>query len=183
MKWFLKQGNILDEVADVLVCSANVSLNLSGGVGGEILVCYGDAMQKELRAYLEERDINAVPRGTVVATSSCGTNFKHVLHAVAVNPFYDSSARLIESTVGKALAEAAELGAQTVALAALATGYGRLTMTQFADGIRPLIGKDFGDIKRVVVCVLDIVDYHELCRSLPDVGRAGDSKSVQDGSM
>lgn len=46
MRWIVKQGDILAEPADVLVCSANVSLNLSGGVGGEILRRYGDGMQK-----------------------------------------------------------------------------------------------------------------------------------------
>jgi hypothetical protein len=43
MKWTVKSGNILDENADVLICSANVFLNLSGGVGGAILLRCGDA--------------------------------------------------------------------------------------------------------------------------------------------
>ena len=34
MLWRLCVGDILDVPADVLVCSANVYLNLSGGVGG-----------------------------------------------------------------------------------------------------------------------------------------------------
>src|SRR5580765_4205490 len=33
VRWVLKQKNILDEAADVLICSANVNLTLSGGVG------------------------------------------------------------------------------------------------------------------------------------------------------
>lgn len=46
MRWTLKSGDILDEPADVLVCSANVFQNLSGGVGGAILLRYGDAVQR-----------------------------------------------------------------------------------------------------------------------------------------
>jgi O-acetyl-ADP-ribose deacetylase (regulator of RNase III) len=169
MQWALKQGNILDEAADVLICSANVSLNLTGGVGGAILVQFGDAMQKELRAYLEEKGVKAVPAGTVVITSSCGTPFRHVIHAVGVDPFYDSSPELIESTVGNALAAAAELGARSVALTAIATGYGHLTMEEFADGIRPILGRPFGDIERVAVCVLDEGNYEDLGRALPEL--------------
>ena len=41
MMWTLKRGDILAEQADALVCSANVLLNLSGGVGGEILLSRG----------------------------------------------------------------------------------------------------------------------------------------------
>ena len=33
MRWTIKHGNILNEPADVLICSANPFLNLSGGVG------------------------------------------------------------------------------------------------------------------------------------------------------
>jgi hypothetical protein len=34
VRWTVKCGDILDEPADVLICSANIFLNLSGGVGG-----------------------------------------------------------------------------------------------------------------------------------------------------
>jgi len=169
MRWVLKQGNILDETADVLICSANVSLHLSGGVGGEILVRFGDATQRELRVYLEQKGVKAVPAGEVVVTSSCGTSFPHVIHAVGVDPFYDSSPALIESTVGKALAAAASLGARSVALTAIGTGYGHLTMGEFAKGIRPLVGEAFGEIDKVVVCVLGEGEFEDLSRALPEV--------------
>ena len=54
MKWILKCKNIVDETADVLVCSANVSLNLSGGVGAELLGRYGVTMQKALHDVLSK---------------------------------------------------------------------------------------------------------------------------------
>ena len=83
MKWLICHGNILDVKADALICSANVQLNMSGGVGGEILVRYGDQMQKELRRYLSERGKTFVASGTIVETPPCGTSFSLVFHAVA----------------------------------------------------------------------------------------------------
>lgn len=55
MRWIVKHDDILDEPADVLVCSANPWLNLSGGVGGEILLRYGPQMQEELHRLLAGR--------------------------------------------------------------------------------------------------------------------------------
>ena len=52
MKWLVRGGDILDVSADVLICSANVYLNLSGGVGGAFLLRYGTSMQDALQDYL-----------------------------------------------------------------------------------------------------------------------------------
>ena len=49
MRCTLKAGNILDEPADVLVCSANPHLTLSGGVGADLLARYGGRMQSALQ--------------------------------------------------------------------------------------------------------------------------------------
>ena len=38
MRLHIKSGDILEEAADVLVCPANVYLNMSGGVNGAILL-------------------------------------------------------------------------------------------------------------------------------------------------
>ena len=153
MRWVLTHGDILDVPADVLVCSANVYLNLSGGVGGEILRRCGDAMQKELHGYLADHNLRFVKQGTVVPTASGGTRFSAVLHAVAVDGFYQSSPAIIRQTVATALTMATGLGARRVALTALATGYGRLSMRQFAEGIRPLTEVEFPPLAETVVCV------------------------------
>ena len=52
MKLKLYQGDILDLPVDVLICSANVSLNLSGGVGGALLARFGKDVQEELHRHL-----------------------------------------------------------------------------------------------------------------------------------
>lgn len=162
MKWTIKKGDILLEPADVLICSANISLHLSGGVGGEILRRYGNAMQKELHGYLVQEKIPHVLPGTVVSTSGGGTNFRMVLHAVAIDGFYNSNAELIQSSVQKALEMAASKGTRRVALTALATGYGRLTMSQFASAIQPLLSINLPPIEEVIICVLKDSDVAEL---------------------
>lgn len=162
MKWPVKQGNILDEPADVLICSANVGLNLTGGVGGAILSGFGDQMQDELYKYLARRVIAHVEPGDVVAMPPCGTHFKTVLHAVAIDGFYDSSLELVRKTVQKALEMSAGISARRVALVTLATGYGPMTMSQFGQAIKPLLSMELPPIEEVVICVLKDYEVDEL---------------------
>jgi O-acetyl-ADP-ribose deacetylase (regulator of RNase III) len=169
VRWTVKQADILDEPADVLVCSANVFLNLSGGVGGEILLRYGDAMQQELRCYLAGCGLHFVRQGEVVSCGPCGTPFKAVLHAVAVDGFYQSSPAVIEAVVAHSLRVAASLGAQRVALTALATGYGRMSLADFAAGLRPLLAQEFPPVAEVVVCLRNPHDAEELSAAVTAV--------------
>lgn len=162
MNWRLTYGDILQQPADVLICSADVFLNLSGGVGGEILLRFGQAMQQELHQFLVTSGRKHVVRGTVVTTAPHGLPFKAVIHAVALDGFYKSSPEVIEQVVGDALERAATLGARRVALTALATGFGRLSMRDFARGIRPLLGRNFGPIEETVICVRHDADRIEL---------------------
>jgi len=162
MQWLICHGNILDVKADALVCSANVQLNMSGGVGGEILVRHGDQMQKELHRYLSERGISYVAPGTVVKTSPCGTSFSVVLHAVAINVFYETSHELIVSTTRHALKICSEHGIESVALTALATGYGRYPIDKYALVLTELQKEKFPNIKDISICLRNKDDADEL---------------------
>jgi O-acetyl-ADP-ribose deacetylase (regulator of RNase III) len=153
MQWTIKHCDILDEPADVLVCSANSYLTLSGGVGGAFLLRYGDAMQRELEDFLSKSDRRYVPRGEVVRMPACGSPYKAVLHAVGVDAIYQTSPEVITAVVTKALEAAAELAASKVALAAIATGYGRLSLGDFANGLRPVMERKLPPIKEVVLCL------------------------------
>lgn len=166
MRWLVKACDILDEPADVLVCSANVYLNLSGGVGGEILRRYGTQMQEELHKLLAQRHVHFVQRGEVIQVPSCGTAFKSVLHAVAIDGFYQSSPQVIQAVVNRALEMSASHQARRVALTALATGYGRLPMKDFASGVAPLLKSEFHPIEEVVICVRKEEQRAELARVL-----------------
>jgi len=176
MKWSICHGNILDVKADALICSANVQLNMSGGVGGEILVRHGDQMQKELHRYLSERKISVVAPGTVVKTSPCGTPFSIVLHAVAINVFYETSHELIVSTTRRALELCSEYGAETVALTALATGYGRYPLEKFALALLELQKESFPNLKEITVCLKNEDDANELMQSIDEYSSKTDLK-------
>lgn len=153
MKWCVKSGDILDEPADVLICSANPFLNLSGGVGGSFLLRYGTAMQDEMHAHLESNGVNFVEQGTVVRCAPHGSPYRFVLHAVAVDGMYQSSATVVRRIVEQCLSEVANAGASTIALAALATGFGNLTHADFAEGIKPLRNELFEGIDKVTIVV------------------------------
>src|SRR6185436_483244 len=103
MRWTLKAGNILDEPADVLVCSANPHLTLSGGVGADLLARHGSAMQSALEEIVRHRTPHFVPQGEVVPYSDATLPYRAILHAVAIDGWYDSSPQIVEKTVATAL--------------------------------------------------------------------------------
>ena len=174
--WLLKQGNILDESADVLICSANVNSLLSGGVGADLLARYGNGMQQALLAQLLKREPHCVQRGEIVPYSGPEMPYRAVLHAVAINGWYESSPEVITDIVRRALKMAAERGARKVALTALATGFGRLTFAEFAEGIRPVLSESFPPLDKVVICLLLDFQVAELAHHLPEIQTEQDHK-------
>ena len=142
MKVILKQGNILDIEADVLVCSANVSLNLTGGVGADIVERYGTEMQAELHGQLNARTPHYAFQGEVFSCHTKGLPYKTVLHAVAVDPMYKSSVEVITEIVRKCLQISEGVGARSVALTCLASGFGDLTLEDFIKGLK-LFGRKY----------------------------------------
>ena len=64
---------------------------------------------------------------------------------------------------------AAEKGARKVALTALATGFGRLTFAEFAQGIRPLLAENFSPVNEVVICLLLDFEVEKLAHHLPEI--------------
>ena len=152
VRWSVEVGDILDIHADVLVCSANPFLNLSGGVGGAFLLRHGPEMQSVLHSILAEHGRKHLPRGTVIATPPTGSPYRCVLHAIAVDASYESSVKVIEEVVCKCLMMAASAGAETIALPLLATGYGKLGPVDFAEGVRPIMQNEFPPLKHAVIC-------------------------------
>lgn len=166
MKIGVRQGDVLDETVDVLICTANPSLNMSGGVNGAILQRGGKDVQAELRRYLASLNLKAVDAGTVVRTGPGPLAVKHILHAVGVNAFYESSPDLVARLLTKALTEASRLGARTVATPAIATGYGPLTITEFARGLRVAARGDYGGIEELRVVLRKEEDAVDVRRTI-----------------
>lgn len=172
MRWLVYQGDILDVPADVLICSANVYLTLSGGVGGAFLLRYGSAMQEALQQYLDERGNRHVERGDVILLSPCGSPYRAVLHAVAVNGAYESSPTVVAEVLAKSLRQSAALLAHTVALTAVATGYGRMSIPDFAAGLHRVIDEEFPPLERVIIGLRSPFDAEELLTLMPKLERA-----------
>lgn len=151
MKIIFKAGDIVDEEVDVLISSGNIYLNLSGGVGGEILHRGGRDLQAELHQYLRDNNIKYVEPGFVLRVSPGPTKAKHILYTVSVDVWYNSSIELVSGVIKKAFNMAVELGAKTVALPALATGYGRLKTEEFAKGLRDALSSEYPSIAELRV--------------------------------
>lgn len=171
--WQIRHGDILDIPADVLICSANIYLTLSGGVGGAFLLRYGDEMQQGLRDFLAGRGVRHVSRGEVVSMPPCGSPYRGVLHAVAVDGAYESSPAIIEEIVSKALGLAAEMNARTVTLPLLATGYGRLPVEGFLDGLRQVMACPFPPVERVILGGRSKFDVEAVLGNLPGITQVG----------
>ena len=116
-------GDVLEARADVLISTANPWLNLSGGVNGAILTQAGQTIQDELHAHLIQQNASAVPAGSVVQSKAGVLPFRFILHAVAIDPFYDSSIELVRRTVETAFEMAVHRDARTISMPTLATGY------------------------------------------------------------
>lgn len=169
MHWQATHGDILDIRADILVCSANIYLTMSGGVGGAFLLRYGSSMQDALQQYLSAQGKRHVEFGDIVQMPPCGSPYAAVLHAVAVDGAYNSSSAAITRVVTACLNAAAQIGARSIALPLLATGYGHLTVAGFIEGIRDILDRNFPPIERVHLCTRTVDDQQEILESLPGV--------------
>jgi O-acetyl-ADP-ribose deacetylase (regulator of RNase III) len=150
-RWSVRHADLLDIVADGLLCSANPSLNLSGGIGGAILLKYGDAMQTFLHEQLRAQGVRTVPPGTVVLSPPFGLPHRDVAHAVAIDVFYETNADLIWSTYQTAFAQLSAAGCRSIAASCLGCGYGRFPPADFAAVARRLFATDIPNVDQVTL--------------------------------
>ena len=149
-------GDVLDVPADVLIATANPWLQMTGGVNLAIILRpLGELVHEELQRYLPTSGRRIVEPGTVVRTGPGSLPVKHILHAVAIDPSYDSSVELVAQTFTTALAQARALGARVVSMPALATGFGPLTMEDFALALRQAAASDWSPIEQLKVVLRD----------------------------
>ena len=111
-------GDITDEDVDAIVNAANTKLVGGSGVNGAIHHAAGP----ELLAHCETLD--GCPVGRAIVTPGYGLNAPWIIHTVG--PKWRGGTRgepvLLESCYRESLARADELGAETIAFPALATG-------------------------------------------------------------
>jgi O-acetyl-ADP-ribose deacetylase (regulator of RNase III) len=127
-------------------------------------------MQAALEQIVRQRTPHFIPQGEVVPYSDATLPYRAILHAVAIDGWYNSSPHIVEETVATALRLAAGYGAKRVALAALATGFGHLSLAEFAEGVRPLLGREFPPVDEVCIGLLEDYRVRELAEHLVGVG-------------
>jgi O-acetyl-ADP-ribose deacetylase (regulator of RNase III) len=150
-RWCVSNADILDVKADGLVCSANPSLNLSGGVGGAFLLRYGTEMQDFLHSYLRTKGQRFIEPGNAVMAPACGARYKAIAHAVAIDAFYDTNCDFIRSAYDNAVHQLAAASCGTIAAACLACGYGRCSITTFVESLQPLIAKRYPNVDTITL--------------------------------
>ena len=158
--------DLLDATADCMLCTANPWLNMSGGVNAAILGRGNMAIQRELHAHIAARPVKYVDAESVVETSTGDLNVDMLLHCVAIDGFYHSDSAMITRVVDRALTLAAQRGCETVVMPTLATGYGPLSMRQFALGLRPLLARSYAPITDLTVHVLKQRHADEITEAL-----------------
>lgn len=131
-QWHVHHGDILDFVADGLLCSANPHLNLSGGVGGAFGLKYGGGMQTFLHNYLRDQSLKYVEPGNAILAPPCGSPYVAVAHAVSIDAFYDTHPDTIIQTYDAGIQCLAAKCCSTIVAACLGCGYGRVTVDAFA---------------------------------------------------
>jgi O-acetyl-ADP-ribose deacetylase (regulator of RNase III) len=146
-------------------------LRMSGGVNGALLQRGGDSVAEELKQHLKKIGKTAVDRGTVVRTGPGPLKVKHILHAVGVDLFYETTVDIIRTLLETALTQAAELGARTVATPAIATGYGPLTIAEFATALSQVRREIFPGIEELRVVFRQQEQLDEVRRVLGGVSR------------
>jgi O-acetyl-ADP-ribose deacetylase (regulator of RNase III) len=166
MKLSVHHGNILDVDAEALVCSANPYLNLSGGVGATLLQRFGPSVQAELHERLAAQSRRFISPGELVALEHAAAPYRLVVHAVAVDAFYSSTTERVARLLERALFLADEAGAGTVALTALATGYGSLSIAEFADACRVVRAAQHQTLRHAIVAVDSRPAHRELAACL-----------------
>ncbi len=152
MKIEVLVGDVLAVPADVLISTANPWLQMTGGVNLKIILRpRGEFVHEELQKHLRATGKRYVEPGTVVRTGPGSLPVRHILHAVSIDPSYDSSVGLVADTIVKALSMARELDARTVTIPALATGFGPLSMEEFAAALDRALDRDWSPLAVLMV--------------------------------
>jgi serine/threonine-protein kinase len=119
---FLEVGDISEAKVDVIINSSYTDMKMRSGVG--------DALRRKGGDEIEEDAIRSgdQPLGSVVLGKAGNLRAKHVLHAVSAW----NGVSCVGRAVSRAMLTADELGCRTVAIPALGTGAGKVSMEMCA---------------------------------------------------
>lgn len=117
------RGDITAETVDAVVNAANSSLLGGGGVDGAIHAAAGPALLAECRELRRTTLPAGLPVGAAVATSAGDLVCRWVIHTVGPNRHAgEIDPALLASCFDSSLAEAARVGARSIAFPAVSAG-------------------------------------------------------------
>ncbi|MBI4897135.1 MAG: macro domain-containing protein [Actinobacteria bacterium] len=154
----LAQADITKQQVDAIVNAANSHLEHVGGLARAIALAAGPKLAEE------SFEAPFVPVGEAYVTSAGNLPSRHVIHAVG--PIWrggtDGEPVLLSSAYRSAIAKAAELDCNSVALPAISTGIfgypvvlaAPLALRAIRDGMR-----DYGVVRVARICLFSDSDY------------------------
>ena len=159
----IKHINALELEADALIYSTNVLLNCTGGMGADLVERYGVGFQEELHGVLAKRGTRFASQGEVIDLTPAGVPYKKILHTLPCDPMYETSDEILTDVLSKALRICADAGdIRTVAMTALATGYGRILFDDFLRLMNRFFYQNtdnFSPVESVTLCVNNDYSY------------------------
>jgi O-acetyl-ADP-ribose deacetylase (regulator of RNase III) len=127
----IRQGDIVDTVADAIVFSTNEHLFLSGGAGASLLGKHGKPLQQVMDRALAASGAKIAHRGSIFEIAPEET-WGRMFAVVAANGFYETSCEDTEAALREVLRRCSEIeGVKTVSITALGTGYGNMEIEDF----------------------------------------------------
>ncbi len=124
----LEYGDVTTLDVDVVVSSDDVDLSMGGGVSRAVRLAGGESVWREARSRAP------IPLGGVAVTTAGRLRAKRVFHAAVLDYASRESTTLdlVTSVTGRCLKLCDEMGFQSIALPALATGAARLSRDESA---------------------------------------------------
>lgn len=123
------QGDIAQAATEVIVNAANNELWMGSGVAGAIKRAGGASIEREAIAQ------GPVAVGESVLTGAGDLPALHVIHAAAMSPGRPATVETVRAATASALALASEQQIESIALPALGTGVGGLSLADCADSM------------------------------------------------
>lgn len=128
----IRQGDVIDAVADAVVFSTNEHLFLSGGAGASLLGVHGRPLQQAMDRALAATGSQVAHRGSVFEIEPQATWTSRLFAVVAADGFYETSREDTRAALERVLRRCADLGSiRTVVTTALGTGYGNMEIEDF----------------------------------------------------
>lgn len=122
----IAQGDIAHADTEAIVNAANNELWMGSGVAGAIKRTGGAVIEREAVAQ------GPISVGESVMTTAGDLKALHVIHAAAMSPGRPASAESVRTATASALNLASEKNIESIALPALGTGVGGLSLAECA---------------------------------------------------